>query len=210
MRKLNKKGFSFVEALVVTLILALVIGGGFMIFTTGQATWFATGINIRLQENLRLSLQRISAELRHTRIAQQQILDGAGLGGSDVIRFSIPVICEAGGNLLDENGDVAHWGAPFRWGGTDSTDMDADDDCMTVDYKFVEYRLNNNNQLVRRVLDGGSAYVANSEREFANSISDFQIRINGGVITLQISAQETAENNRVLTASATMDVYLRN
>lgn len=201
-------GFSLVELLIVILIISVIFGSGFVILSTGKATWFTTDINIQLQENLRQAMERVTAELRQTQVAQQTILDGAGPNSSDVIRFAVPITCEAGANILDSNGDVAYWGAPLTWGCTDSTCMDADNDCATTDYSLVEYRLNDSNQLLRRVLDSGSNVV--SQDIFAQNISNMQLRLSGQIINVTLSAEKTSVNNRVLTAQTNSDVFLRN
>jgi len=204
----EKNGFSLVELLIAVTILAMITGGIYLTLATGQSTWFTTDTNIHLQENLRKSLDRLTSELRQTRVAQQQIFNGTGANGSDVLRFSLPIICEAGNNLIDANGDVAFWGAPLTWGCTDAACMDADNDCTTLEYQFIEYRLNNNEQLLRRVLGGGLNVVR--EEVFAGAITDFQAQINGAVISLTVTAQEATTMNRVMSEQKSMDVYLRN
>ncbi len=204
----NRKGMTLVEILMVVLIMAAVIGGSFLIMSTGQSTWFTTDARIQVQESLRQALDRFVVEMRQTQMPQVAVSDGTGPGGSDIIRFSLPVVCEAGGSLIDTNGDVAHWGAPLTWGCQDSSCMDADDDCSTLEYKYVEYRLNNNAELVRRVLDGGLAQVR--ENVFASNISDLQAQVNTDTITLTVSAQKEGLDQRTYTEQQSVDVYLRN
>lgn len=194
--------------MVAGVLAAMVLGAGYLIFATGRSIWFETDVNIQLQENLRKTLERITMELRQTQTGQQQLFDGAGPFATDIIRFSIPIICEAGNSLLDNNGDIAYWGAPLTWGCTDSSCMDADEDCATVDYKSIEYRINNSNQLVRRVLDE----VNNLVREdiFAENINDFQIQSAGGLMILQTTVQQATAMNRIRTVQSTANVYFRN
>lgn len=197
-----------VELMVAVLIMSVIFSGGYLIFATGQAAWFMTDVNIQLQENMRQTLEKIIMELRQTQPSQQQIYQAAGPASSDIIIFSVPVICEAGGSLIDVNGDVAHWGAPLTWGCTASTCMDADNDCSTVDYKYIEYRIDNNHRILRRVLDE----TANLVRQdvLANNIIDFQAQINGNIMTLDVSIQQTSMANRVLTQQMSVDITLRN
>lgn len=206
--KRRDQGFTLGEVMVVTLLVVTVMGMSYSIFLAGEGLWLASESKIRLQENMRLVLQRVAAELRQSNAAQQNIFNGTGPNGSDAIRFSIPVVCEAGGALTDSQGDVAHWGAPLTWGCANSTCMDADNDCATVEYKFLEFRINSQSQLVRVVLDNG----INIKRTniIAENITDFQISLNGSLVTLNVSAREMTGNRRVLTAQASQDVYLRN
>lgn len=208
MKKNGISGFSFVEMLIVSLILVMAVGGAFVIFSSGQSAWFTTDVQIRLQENLRQVVDKISSELRQSRVGQGQIFDDVGTNNSDIVRFSIPIVCEADGKLLDQNGDVQNWGAPLTWGCTDSTCMDEDDDCLTRDYASVEYEINDSNQLVRQVLNEANNEVR--EDIFANNITDFQVALNGEVITLTVTGQVTSDMNREFTAQATHDIYLRN
>jgi len=211
----SKKGFTLVELMVVVALFIFMLAAMYGVLLSGQASWFTTDANIEVQENVRKTLSRISSELRQSGfdsggIDQVAITDGGGPNGTDIVKFSVPVLCEAGSNFLDANGDVAHWGAPLTWGCTNSGCMDADDDCDTVDYASVEYRLDANNQLLRRVLNGVGGQVRVDI--FAQNISDFQLTrsVDNNVITIQIAVQKKSALNRTMTATVSMNVYLRN
>lgn len=204
---IGNKGYTLVEVMVSTLILAVFCAAGYTILSSGRAAWTTAETNIALQESLRKSFAKLPAELRQSDTAHVQISDGTGTGGSDVIRFSIPVICHSGDNVINTNGDVAHWGAPLTWGCTASTCMDADDDCSTTDYAFVQYLINNG-ALVRRVLNAEGNAVA--ETTVAENITDFQATLAGGVVHLTVTATQKTATARILTTSVPEDVYLRN
>ena len=203
-----KKGFTLLETLIVVLIVTVMLTGGYLVLSTGQATWFTTDTNIRLQENLRQSLEKVIMELRQSSVSQTQLFDGTGANNTDVIRFSVPIVCQAGERLIDINGDVQHWGAPLTWGCTDSTCMDADNDCSVINYKYIEYRINNENQLIRKVLDEALTVVRTDV--FAHNISDFQITSGFGRVNLSVTVLKTTAMNRVLSAQTNEEVYLRN
>lgn len=207
-KNMKHNAFTLVELLIVVFILSLLLAGGYMVLSTGQSTWYATDVNIRLQENLRKVIEKLSVELRQTQVAQQQILDAAGANNTDVVRFSIPIICQAGGSLLNPSGDVAYWGAPLTWGCTDVSCSDADGDCAVLEYKYIEYRVNANQQLTRRILNS----VLNVVREdvLAQNILDFQMRLNGKVMTMDTAIQMTSALNRQLTAQRSAEILLRN
>lgn len=82
--------------------------------------------------------------------------------------------------------------------------------CTTDNSKFIEYRLNAGNQLVRRVLDNNAVPVR--EDVFAQNITDFQASLNGSqdVVTMIVTASRSTVLNRQLTRASSMDVYLRN
>lgn len=203
----SKNGFSLVEILVVVSIISVMLGGIFVVFSAGESSWFTAEAGIALQESLRRTLDHVTMELRQSKTSQIQVFDGTGLNSSDIIRFSIPVICHNGDTLLDGSGDVAQWGATLRWGCRDAACMDADDSCTTADYEYIEYRLDAGDRLVRRVLDGNLDEVR--EDIFANNMTDFQIT-NGPVLSIQATARVPTAMNRVLTAQTTTSLFVRN
>ena len=214
MRILEKRGFSLVELMVSMGILVAMMGSVFLTMLAGRASWFETDVQMQLRESIRRAEIKLSKELHETGAKsgtmRLTLQDGAGVNSSDVIRFSIPVICESGGTIMDVNGDVANWGAPLTWGCTSSTCMDADDDCSTVDYEALEYRINSSNQLVRRVLDDYS--VTFREDVFATNITDFQVVIDASqtVATVTLSASMQSNVGRQLSVNNTVVVRLRN
>lgn len=203
----SKNGFSLVELLVVVSIISVMLGGIFVVFSAGESSWFTAEAGIALQESLRRTLDHVTMELRQSKTSQIQVFDGTGLNSSDIIRFSIPVICHNGDTLLDSGGDVAQWGATLRWGCRDAACMDADDSCTTADYEYIEYRLDAGDRLVRRVLDGNLDEVR--EDIFANNMTDFQVT-NGPVLSIQATARVPTAMNRVLTAQTTTSLFVRN
>lgn len=202
----SKNGFSLVEILVVVSIISVMLGGIFVVFSAGESSWFTAEAGIALQESLRRTLDHVTMELRQ--IKADPIIDGAGLNGTDIFRFSIPIICHNGDTLLDSNGDVAQWGATLRWGCRDAACMDADDSCTTADYEYIEYRLDAGDRLVRRVLDGNLDIVR--EDILANNITDFQGTWNNSVLSIQATARVPTAMNRVLTAQTTTRLFVRN
>lgn len=203
------------ELMVAVAILTAMMGGVYMSMAAGQNSWANTALQIELQENLRLTQEKVSKELRESGsnsvgVMQVTINDNTGVNNSDIIRFFMPVICEAGQTIIDNNGDVANWGAPLTWGCTDSTCMDADDDCSTVEYSYLEYAINNNNQLERRVRNGANALVRTDI--FAQNITDFQAALSAdqNEVTITVTALGTSIKNRTMTMTNSMVVYLRN
>lgn len=82
--------------------------------------------------------------------------------------------------------------------------------CTTANNKFIEYSLNAQNQLVRRVLNSNSVLVR--EDVFAQNITDFQVNLNAGqtVATVVITASRNTFFNRQMTRTNSMDVVLSN
>ena len=204
------KGFSIAELMIVIFILAIIISGSFMVMASGQAAWFLTDVNIQLEENLRMAFNKLIRELAETTGTQLTLANNTGVNSSDILKFSVPVVCQNNVTVMDANGNVAYWRAPLTWGCTSSACMDADNDCNTIDYKFLEYQLDNSSQLVRRVLNNVNGLVR--EDVVARNITNFQATLDASqkAVTLVVTAQATSVTNRAVTSSKTVDVKLRN
>lgn len=204
-----------VETMFAVAIFLVVATGVYTVLASGRSTWYDTTTSIELQQNLRFTLEKMTRELNESgfdknNIWQVTISDGVGVNGTDILKFSIPIICHSGDKVIDGSGDVAYWGAPLTWGCTSSSCMDVDNDCATRDYRYVQYSLDNSNQLVRSILDNGGAVVR--QDIVAHNITDFQITnsVDKKIVTLQVTAQKKSSISRTLVATVSMDVYLRN
>lgn len=199
----------------VVLILAVMVNVMYMSLSAGNESWNTTNAQIQLQESLRLTSLRISKELRESGkdsngVSQVVINDAAGVNHSDILKFSIPILCESTGSIIDEDGDVAYWGASLTWGCHDYSCMDADNNCSTLDYDQISYSIDSNNQLIRKVLNDMGATVR--QDIFAQNVTDFQATINANetMVTLTINATKNTDSNRPITADNTINVFLRN
>ncbi len=208
-------GFTVIELMIVIAVLAFFVAGVYNTFLTGQSLWSKVDRSIELEENTRKVFDRIAPELAMSGhdsrgFFQVTISNGGGLNGSDILRFSIPVICQTNGNPVDAQGNAAHWGAPLSWGCTDSSCMDRDNSCDTVEYKYIEYLIGNDSSFVRRVLDYSQAVVR--EDVIAMTISDFQAEANYNqrVLSLTVTAQLNLIGETKISESSQMDIYLRN
>src|SRR5437868_3068269 len=100
------RGFTLVELAIVVTLLTFLIAATYNTFLTGQSLWVKVDRAIELEDNLREALDRITPELSmsgHDKkgFFQVWIGDNGGVNGSDILRFSIPVICESNGNPVD-------------------------------------------------------------------------------------------------------------
>lgn len=119
---MQQKGFTMVEVLVSTALMMVILAASSMVFIAAQSIWSLTYTQIQLQDNLRQGLQRIVAELQESgrdenNILQVTINDNAGLGATDILKFSVP-ICLCGTSAITSSGTVKTWGAPLTWGNT--------------------------------------------------------------------------------------------
>lgn len=211
----NNFAFTFIETMVVVAILSFLIAATYGSFLSGQSIWLKANTAIELDEDLTKAINRISPEIRQSGHDAKGIIqlwtdNDAGPGGSDIVRFSIPVICHAGGNPVDANGDTAHWGAPLIWGCSKSECMDKDGNCDTVEYKHIQYAITQNDKLVRTVLDFG----LNTVREdfIAENIVDLQIEPNFDqrMVTLYLTARKKPGKGQVIEQKMEAKIRLRN
>lgn len=204
----NAKGFSYVELMVTISIISLMTLGGYAVLSSGESSWFTAEAGIQVQESLRLALDKMTTELRQSKLSKVSINNGGGLNSTDEVIFRIPVICHTGDNLLNASGDVAYWRATLKWGCWDAVCMDADDSCATLDYDFIKYAVISGNKLVRQVWQDVDLMVR--QDVMANNISDFQASFGASSISLTIKAEVKSVLNRPVTAIVQNSVDFRN
>lgn len=210
----TNKGFSLVEVMIVSLILLIMIAGIYLSLSAGQDTWLTTNTSIEIQESLRLTLEKISKELRESGstggVMQITLYNDTGVNSTDIVRFSMPVVCQSSGSVIAATGDVAYWRAPLTWGCTNYLCMDADNNCNTVDYSAIEYLIDNNNRLVRRVLN--NALVEIRRDIFASNITNFQASLSAdwNVVTIVVTASQNSAMKRNVTVNRSLNIFLRN
>ena len=108
------------EILVITLLLSVVMSAASMVFISGQNLFMTTSTQSDLNAAVIRSLQRVSFELQGSgrdasNVLKVSVVDNAGEGASDVLRFAIP-LCVCGISPINTNGEVSQWGAPLIWG----------------------------------------------------------------------------------------------
>lgn len=208
------QGFSLAEVMVSVAIFTFLLAAFFSILNGSQATVFNADAAIDLRNSLRIASEKIALELRNTgyksNVAQFSILTGQGTGGSDILRFSIPILCSATSTLLDNSGNPNFWGAPLTWGCNSYTCMDADGNCGTLEYKYIQYSINGSNQLERKILDSGLNVVAGSTSVVGNDIVNLQavLSADAHIITFTLTGRKTTP--RVVTATYSNDILMNN
>lgn len=120
-------GFSLVEMMVGTILASIILTALTMVFLAAQSTWFLTSVQIQLQNDTRQIISHVARELQESGrdsagTLKTTISDNTGVGGTDVLEFSVPV-CICGISAIDTNGNVRNWGAPSRWGQAGCSDQ---------------------------------------------------------------------------------------
>lgn len=200
--------------MVVVALLSFLVASTYNAFLIGQSIWAKTEDTVGLEENLTRASDKIIPELRQSGhsasgVFQVSIDNNSGVNQSDILRFSIPVLCQPGAYPVDANGDTAHWGAPLTWGCNEPSCMDANNDCNTIEYKYIQYLLTTKNALVRRVLD--RSQISIKEDLVAENIVDMQIEpnFNQRMLTLKLTAEKQSGKKTIKQSSETK-IYLRN
>ena len=250
------QGFTLVESLVATLIFAIILAGGYAALLAAQSAWSTTDTQMRLQQSLRQTIQKIAKELEESGsngagVMQAAISDNTGTNSSDILKFSVP-LCVCSNTPIDANGDVANWGAPLTWEKTNcpaDITMDSNDkvsichippgnpgnkqsiqvgvaaldahlshgdwlgdctSCSIANNKYIEYRIDAGNQLLRRVLSDTNALV--KEEIVADNITDLQavFSANQNIVTLTVTVLAKTFFNRQITVSRSLNVRLKN
>jgi prepilin-type N-terminal cleavage/methylation domain-containing protein len=119
-RKSTCTAFTLVEVMVVVLLLGIVMTASSMVFVAGQGLYMDTSVRSEVQTSVMQALYRVSLELQNSgydsaNTFQVSVLDNAGQGGTDILRFSVPM-CVCGMSPFDSTGSVRAWGAPLIWG----------------------------------------------------------------------------------------------
>ena len=231
----NRRGMTFAELLMALGIFSFLLMVIYALMGNARMVYFDVTTSTELRNTLRLSLQKMEMELRNTGYdscgtAKFEITNGAGVNGSDFVRFSIPVVCSTTATVLDcvntANGAAAncddvdrcvapkhnispgHWGAPLTWGCNNSSCMDADNSCATVEYQYVQYALDSANELVRQVLNPAAAIVTTAV--LGKDITTLTFNVNGQVVTVTATAQKKSSTGRLMTETISQNIRLLN
>ncbi len=215
MVKRNQNGMSMVEILMTVAIMSFLIMVVFGILINSQRAYHTADADIDLRNQLRIAIEKLSSELRNTGLdgagnAQYTVFDGAGAFSTDTIRFSMPIYCSATSSFLDASGNPSYWGAPLNYGCNSYTCMDQNGDCSTLEYKYLWYMVDGNNQLLRIVANAAGATVASTV--VARNISNLQATVSndGTSITYTITASKLSAMRTTATVTLTETVNLMN
>ncbi len=210
-----RSGFNLVEMLVVTAIFVFVLYAFFNLLTQAQSNFFSVDASIDIRNSLRLASEKMALELRNSGykngVAQFSLLAGQGTGGSDIIRFSVPILnaaCSQTDTLLTTSGVPANWGAPLTWG---CSCINYGNACGTY-YTYIEYSINASSVLQRLVLNNALAVVSGGTTNIGNYIVNLKTSLSpdGHVITFTLTGQKLSAIGRIVTATYTNEVLLNN
>lgn len=215
-----RKGFTLVEILFVVAILSFLVIGLFNVLTVGQNAWYNTDVSVEIQQDLRNALMRLTRELHQSGFKcnnppdctsttiQVTVLTGAGVNGTDILRFKLPVDYNQDGYIKNSNGIVELWGANLTWGCSDfSCQRPLSPEVQSNNYQ-VEYSVDENRRLLRQVLDNSLNYIRTDI--YADNIDNFTVTLNGNFVNISLDASRKSVLNREATQALTAQVLLRN
>jgi prepilin-type N-terminal cleavage/methylation domain-containing protein len=209
-----RQGFSLVEIMVAMAISIALIAIVYGLLGNAGSLFYTADARMDLRSSIRLGMHKMVRELSQTGyndagVVQFSILDNSGVNGSDIIRFSIPVLCSSTATYLNASGDAANWGATTQWGCTTVACADTDDTCTTTEYKYIQYSMNNAGKLVRSTLDPFLAVKAT--QTLAENITGLQFSLAGTrMLTVTLTGQKMSQVQRPLSLSASETVLLMN
>jgi|GEM_PF-894822 len=210
----DRRGFTLIETMVAVGILVFLTMVIFGLLSASQSAYNDADTGIQLRDILREADQKISWELSHTGhdgggVSQFTIFFGTGANGSDKIRFSVPVACDTTSSFLTTAGSPSHWGAYLTWGCDKVSCADADGNCATVEYKYIQYALNADGTIVRSAL--GPLMTVVAQQTIASNITDLHFATSGvNSLTFTLNARLKSPTGRTVTATTNQTVHYMN
>ncbi|MCG2712617.1 MAG: prepilin-type N-terminal cleavage/methylation domain-containing protein [Candidatus Omnitrophica bacterium] len=188
-----RTGFTLAEMMVALGIFSIIMGIAYSALRTNDIYNGLIRIQIDLYRQNQRVISSISNELKESNLAlKTTIQDGAGINGSDIIYFQIPIGLDNGYNVI--------WGADG-----------------TADY-YIRYRLDATGEfLLRDILDAAFSPAAGSEQQIAYRVIDLQFAdpmldaaVPFGSIKITSTARKQGPDRHDISLSNTALVYLEN
>jgi Tfp pilus assembly protein PilW len=133
----SNKGFTLMEAIVVTGILAFITAAMYGMVTTGRRSWLVGEVLVGTQQSARNALDRITRELRHSAASHVTINNTLFADAVDSVRFDVPIDADGNGFI-----DLIPGSSMIVYGAENNPDWE------------IEFQLDAaNEQIIRRVLD---------------------------------------------------------
>ncbi len=183
----NNKGVGLIEVGIAMVIFLILIGMLYGAISSNRVTVNEAQDRIKLQQELRKTLDRLEKELKASRSSLITIP-----GTNDSVTFQEPVDWDSDGDVVDASGAV-EWGAEgnLNWN--------------------MRYLLSGT-QVLRRVFDAAGVQQG-TDTVIANDINLFQITrqaVQPNRISINMTAQRTTLDQRTISFSAGSEIILRN
>ena len=217
----SRAGLTILETTVSVVMFVVLFATVAATLGTGRSTLITLHTSNTLNTSLNTSLERIKYELiqsgRDGNGLLQTRVDAGGPNGSKILRISVPVICQNGESLVDSTGKVNQWGAPIQWGCNGRVSCDNGIQpaaACTSTYKCVEYRISDQNELIRQIVEDDCTVALNQGTPLtsviASNIYDLQVTINSNFVTVTITAAAAAVTQDLIRVTNSFNLYFRN
>jgi prepilin-type N-terminal cleavage/methylation domain-containing protein len=145
------RGFTLVEIMISSVVLAILIVTLFLVLSIGQRSWLSADVSIHLRQEVARSIVVMGQELNETSPAKINLALNIPAGS---IIFKIPQDLNGDGDVITTNGDI-------EWSPN------------------ITYSLNASHQIQRAVSAGATTIIANNITglQFTRTLNDV-IRIN--------------------------------
>ena len=145
------RGFTLVEILVTSVVLAVLIVSLFLVLSIGQRSWLSADVTIQLRQEIARGIINMGQELKETSPAKINLTLN---NSSNSITFKIPQDINGDGSVVDASGNI-------EWSSN------------------ITYALNSANQVTRAVSAGSTTILANNVTSLQFSrIQNEVLRIN--------------------------------
>jgi len=206
-KKLNNKGFTLMEILLVALIFPLLILSVYAVLDMAQVIFRTDTVYSQLNQSSMQMMRYISREVSQTSplASPSHLSITADAGGNSVLTFQVPVDWDNDGDVV-QNGstNVIEWGAYPEAGQTSNGVLNS----------WVRYQLTNG-QLFRNVLDNTLNPVAGQSRMISDNVNAFQATQTSDRIQLVLTVQRLESTGqggvaRPITQVFTQEILMRN
>jgi prepilin-type N-terminal cleavage/methylation domain-containing protein len=215
-------GYSMVELMVTMVIFLSLLGAVATTMNVGEDSWPTVAADLEIREITRDARERITREFQNSGInqdgvSQMQVIAGNGADGTDVVKFAVPILCDENQGWIDDNGEIAHWGATLTWRCSCSEGdrscitecMDPDGDCANIEYSHIQYVKNPLDQLIRQVINFNGDVLRSDL--IAENVTDFQVEPTDRCLyTFRMTVRKSTPRKRDMELTSVWQVHARN
>jgi len=215
MRRLHRKGFTLLEVVLATALLAAVMGAALMVVQRGRSAMAEGHLHARAEARAHRALHRVLAELRGAGIdALVPALNPNGLTSSATLTFD---------PILGVSGAAPVWSNPVRIArvaapedANDGRDNDGDgivDEGVLMLTRNVGMAGQASFVICSQVRELAEGELANGSDDNGNGLADeagFSIQRIGSMLTIRLTVEEAGEGGETGLATVTSSLTLRN
>ena len=178
----NIKGFTIIEVLISSAIIAVLILVAFTVLDIGRGSWFGSDVQVEIRNEITRGFMGMERELRETRPVSAQMSINYG-ESANLITFKIPTI-DANGVVLDAFGYIV-------WSSN------------------IVYALNGNNEIIRTDANGLTRVLARNITSLQFSRSRIPA-LPQDLLIINITARKASDVGKLATETGQLIIRMRN